>query len=122
MNFLDVDWADSDLLNIQIEYDLAILTIWNYTLQKRLLVHCTGLVGIDNLCIWDDTIIKDAGVYPVTDFDTDFVRRLFEAYDKNCDYGGRTLNDELLELKVELINNIPFSVYCQKINVTEFGA
>lgn len=119
MTFKNIYWPDSQLEKIQIEYDCATLIIWNDVLQKRLTVRCTGLAGITNLCIWDDTIIMNAEVYPVTDFDTDFIHRLFEAYDKNYDYGGRTLSSGLLELRIELINHISFSVYCLKVDVIE---
>ena len=51
MNISNINWADSDLENITIEYDHASLVIWNDTLQKRLSVECSGLAGITNLCI-----------------------------------------------------------------------
>lgn len=119
MNFSTINWADSDLENIQIEYDRAVLTVWNDSLQKRLLINCFGLAGITNLCIWDDTIIMKAGVYPVTEPNSDFVRRLYAAYDKDYNYGGRALNSGLLELRIELANYISFSIYCLKVKVME---
>ena len=57
MNFININWADSNIENINIEYDCATLVIWNDILQKRLYVECSGLAGVTNLCIWDDTII-----------------------------------------------------------------
>lgn len=120
MDFFTIDWADSNLENIYIEYDHATLAIWNDTLQKRLSVECSGFAGITNLCIWDDTIIMNASVYSVCDLDNEFVRNLYTAYSKNTDYGGRSLNGGMLELRIELANYISFSVYCQKIEVLEY--
>lgn len=117
MNFYDIDWADSDLENICIEYDRATLVIWNDALQKRMLINCSGLAGLTNLCIWDDTIIMNAQVLPVANSNNDFIRSLYAAYDKNNDFGGRSLSSGLLELKIELSNYISFSVYCLKIEV-----
>lgn len=122
MDFTNFDWADSDLENIKIEFNNAVLVIWNDALQKRLLVECSGFAGITNLCIWDDTIIVNANVYPADNSDNDFVRNLYAAYDKNIDYGGRSLNSGLLELRIELVNYISFSVYCLKIDVIELNS
>ena len=114
-------WADSDLEKIQIEYDQATLIIWNDSVQKQLMVSCYGLAGITSLCIWDDTIILDVRVSSVTDENSEFVRELYSKYEKNYDYGGRSLSDGLLELQIELTNNTSFSVYCLSIEVTEIN-
>ena len=120
MKFENLYWPDSQLTTIQIEYDRANLVIWNDALQKRLSVECSGFAGITNLCIWDDTIILNANVYQVCDPHNEFLRNLYTAYSKDKDYGGRSLSSGLLELRIELVNYIPFSVYCQKIEVIEF--
>ena len=56
MNLNDVNWIDSQLKKITIEYDKAKLLVecdsGNYV------ITCTGLIGLTNLCIWDDTIIE----------------------------------------------------------------
>ena len=106
MNISNINWADSDLENITIEYDHASLVIWNDTLQKRLSVECSGLAGITNLCIWDDTIIMSTSVHPVCDMDNEFLSKLYTAYDKNKDYGGRCLGSGLLN-----INSFKASVF-----------
>ena len=121
MNFFDISWADSDIESINIEYDQATLIIWNSAIQKRFSIQCTGFAGITNLCMWDDTIIMSARVHPVCDADNEFLSNLYTAYSKNEDYGGRSLGSGLLELKIDLINYIPFSIYCQKIEVVEGG-
>ena len=120
MKFDSIFWPDSQLVTIHIEYNYAGLVIWNDVLQKHLLVECSGLAGINNLCIWDDTIILSANIYPVGDADNDFIRNLYKAYDKNVDYGGRVLSSGLFELRIELVNYISFSVYCQEIDVKTY--
>lgn len=118
MNFLSIDWADSDIELINIEYDHATMVIWNDALQKRLAVECFGFAGITDLCIWDDTIIMSANVMPVCDMENEFIQKLYTAYSKQVDYGGRFLDNGLLELKIELANHISFSIYCQSIKVS----
>lgn len=119
MEFINYSWADSDLERIQVEYDQAVLTVWNDAIQKTVFIKCSGLAGITNLCIWDDTIILDANIYTVVNTNNDFLYQLYSAYDKNYDYGGKVLNKGLLELKITLTNNIAFSVYCLEIDVVE---
>ncbi len=119
MNFNEFDWTDSILEKIIIEYDKAILIIVNNSLQQRLYVQCTGLVGITNLCIWDDTIIMNAEIKSIENNNTEFIRNLYLAYDRNFDYGGRSLNEGILDLCVELSNYIAFSVFCLKVDVKE---
>ncbi len=113
------DFADSCIEKINIEYDLAAITVWSAALKKRVFIECSGLAGITNLCIWDDTIITEADVFPVFNEDNDFLRNLYQAYSKGMDYGGRKLDTGFLELKIELSNHIPFSIYCQNIEVRE---
>lgn len=119
MNFQDFYWADSDIESINIEYDRATLVVWNDALQRRLAVACSGFAGMTNLCIWDDTIIASTNVQPAGDADNEFLGELYTAYSKNKDYGGRSLGDGLLEMRIELVNGISFRVYCQKIEVCE---
>jgi hypothetical protein len=119
MNFENIFWPDSQLISIQIQYDHARLLIWSDVLQKQLRVDCYGLAGITNLCVWDDTIIVEAKIYPAHKANTEFMRNLYMAYDEDADYGGRFLKNGMQELRIELANGIAFSVYCQKIEVTE---
>ena len=118
MKFENIDWADSNIEKIEIEYDCAKLLIFNDTLQKNVCVSCTGFVGLTNLCIWDDQIIDSAEILPVSDNDdSPFIREVFTAYDKEFNYGERWLNKGILELRIKLVNYISFSIYCQKIDV-----
>lgn len=119
MRFEHIDWADSDLEKISIEYDCATISVWNDALQTRLYVRCSGLAGITNLCIWDDTIITRGSLHPVADVNNDFIRQLYLAYDRNHDYGGRSLSKGLWEIRFELSNGIVFSIYCLNIEVID---
>ena len=121
MKFCEIVWPDSDIENINIEYNCAILTIWNYALKKKLFVKCSGFAGITNLCIFDDTTIVNAKVFSADEKNDPFVINLCTAYDKSYDYGGRILSDGVLELRIELTNRICFSLYCQEIEVLEYN-
>ena len=121
MRFEDIYWADSDLEKIEIEYNQATILVWNDSMQKRFCIYCLGFAGITNLCIWDDTTIAKTSLNFAPDMNANFISQLFEAYDSEYDYGGRKLKDGLMELTIELTNHIPFIIYCQKIDVREYG-
>jgi len=117
MNFLEIDWADSSLEKVEIEYDLAKLTFFNDTFQKNMTVVCTGLAGISNLCIWDDTAVYNWDLSPVTDRSNPFLQELYTSYDDRFDYGPDRRLTDLLELKMQLSNDMWFYVYCLKVEV-----
>lgn len=119
MKFESIYWPDSQLIKIQIQYNYASLLIYNDALQKKLLIECSGLAGVTNLCIWDDMIIMEAQVSPADNTNTDFMRNMYTVYDRNADYGGRLLSNGMQELRMEFENHIAFSVFCQKIQVIE---
>ena len=116
MNFQEIDWADSYLEEVRIEYDCATLKILDDFLQKTFFIKCKGFVGITNFCIWDDTIILKAEVKPVKMDSNEFVRTVYNAYGSE-DCCGRCLGSTLLELRIELTNYIPFSIYCKSITI-----
>ena len=118
MNFENISWVDSDIERIEIEYNCAKLFIFNDSLQKDMCVSCTGFIGLNNLCIWDDQIIEQASIFQIKDDDnTPFIQTVFAAYDKDFNYGERWLNHGIIELRIKLVNGISFSIYCQKVDV-----
>ncbi|MBQ8395726.1 MAG: hypothetical protein IJX54_01860 [Oscillospiraceae bacterium] len=119
MTYYDYFWPDNNIESIFIEYDKAILTVFNDELRKRVKIVCSGFAGITNLCIWDDMTIFSTDLRPANQKDT-FVKKIYSAYDKNFNYGGRALNDGLLALSIELSNHFVFSIYCLKVEVEEF--
>ncbi len=119
MEFNNIDWADSNIDRIEIEYDRAKLFVFNDTLQKQLIVKFNGFIGMTNLLIWDDQIIDYAEVHEVQDDNTTpFIQMLFATYDKDFNYGERWLNRGVLEVQIRLINHTTFSLYCQSIDIT----
>ena len=118
IEFNSIDWADSDIEKIEIEYDRMKLYVFNDTFQRNVCVICTGLIGLTNLCIWDDQIIDYAKAHQITDGERiPFMDMVYSAYDKNFNYGERCLNDGVLDICISLINHIPFHVYRQHITV-----
>ena len=119
MTFETMYWADSLLKSIYIEYDRATLLVYHDVSKKDYFIECSGLIGIDDLCIWDDTIIMEASIQQVNKSSSDYIKKVYSAYDEKLDYGGRTLSDGVVVLRIKLTNEIEFGVFCQKIHVTD---
>ena len=115
MNLNDVNWIDSQLEKITIEYDKAELLVecdsGNYV------ITCTGLIGLTDLCIWDDTIIENIYVKNADPSSDSYLQKVFSNYDKDFDYAGRILGENILILSVSIVNNTVFNLYCKQISV-----
>lgn len=117
--FDDYFWPDSNIESITIEYDKIVLMIYNASTNKKLAIVCTGLAGITNLCIWDDTVIFDVNLQ-LADEDDQFVRQLRSAYSCDIETGiNRRLRNGLITLSIELSNHIVFAIYCLSVEVEE---
>ena len=116
MNINDIDWADSRLESINIEYDKSELRIVSES--GRYVVTCAGLIGLTNLCIWDDTIIDNITVFEAGPSSDAYLQQVYSVYDKSFDYGGRILGEPVLVLSVSIINNTTFNLYCKSITVS----
>ena len=117
MNFTKFNWADANIHKIIIDYDLAEIEISYDGFNKQYTIQCTGLAGLTNICIWDDTIISDTCICFADKNNSSFMQLLLSKYDLGIDYGLRYLSDSFLELKITLVNDTTFSVFCQRISV-----
>lgn len=118
MEFNSIAWADSNIDKIEIEYDRIRLYVFNDAFQRNVCVICTGFIGLTDLCIWDDQIIDYAEIHQIADDESiPFMEMVYSAYDKNSEYGARSLNEGVFDMCVRLINNTSFHIYCQKIAV-----
>lgn len=116
MSLNDVDWIDSQLKKITIEYDKAELFV--ECDSGYYVITCTGLLGLTNLCIWDDTMIENVSVEYGDLQSDDYLQQVFSNYDKAVDYGDdRALGEKILVLLVKIINNMTIRLYCKKIEV-----
>ena len=123
MKISDIYWHDSQIEKISIEFDKAELLVESDS--KFYLITCTGLIGLTNLCFWDDTILWDMWVENADTSSDVFLKDVFANYDKDYDYyfgGGRILGDDILVLVAHIINNIPAKIYCKKIDVSLLSA
>ena len=85
MEFNSIDWADSNIEKIEIEYDSIKLYVFNDALQRNVCGICTGFIGLTNLCIWDDTIVENIYVKNADQSSDSYLQNVFSNYDKDFD-------------------------------------
>lgn len=123
MKFNDFFWPDSDLEQVLIHYNTAELTIWNSSLDCRVIVQCEGLAGVTDLCIWDDQIILDVDFCYVSGADVfasqdTFLQKLCKAYPHPSPCDEKSLENGIAILRFLLTNHIWFCIYCQSVDVS----
>ena len=120
-NFYNYFLPDSNITSITIENDKVVICLeWDVT-KKPIRILCSDVVGITNLCMWDDTIIGDNVSLMEVDAEKEgFLSQIFSVYRK--DYGCevyKSLKNHLFDLSIELVNTITFHVYCYEVWIEE---
>lgn len=122
MKFEELYLPDTSLESIFIEYDKAVITIYDFDYKCIYKITCTGLAGVTDLNIWDENIIIAASLKPV-DMEDEFVRQCKQVYIWDYDTGiNRRLSNGLLLLSLTLANNVVFKVYCQNVEAEKCSA
>lgn len=115
MKFEEIYLPDMNIESIHIEYDKAVITTYDNMYKYGYIITCTGLAGVTDLNIWDETIIINASLKPVG-LEDEFVRQCRDIYGWDYDTGiNRKLSNGMLLLSIELANYVKFKVYCQNV-------
>ena len=125
-NFYNYDFADSSIESINIDYDKVELSIaldvteqWGIPERKIVKLICSEVVGLTDLCMWDDTEIYGAKLKEVSDKNTPFLTKVFGAYptENTSQFFDNPLKESLLDLAIEMSNHITFHIYCYDVRV-----
>jgi hypothetical protein len=116
MKLTDYFWPDSNIDKIIIEFNKLEMIVLNDALKKKMLIVCNNFIGIDNFCIWDDTIIYDLTIQSICKNEL-YKISMLNNYDFDENYGERFLSDGILDISVILTNNVKFHIYCQNVQV-----
>ncbi len=112
-NFNNFSWHDSQINGIEIKDDQAVISVYQDALEKDCRIVCKEVVGMTDLCMWDDSIISSATASKVTDFSCGFLKSVFDAYGRNFASGAyKALGDGMIDISVKLVNDIVFHIYC----------
>lgn len=125
-NFYNYDFADASIESINIDYDRVELSIdldvtqQSGTPEKQpIKLICSEVVGLTDLCMWEDTIIFGAELKEVSDKNTPFLAKVFGIYpiENTSQFFDKPLKENLLDLAIEMSNHITFHIYCYDVKV-----
>ena len=120
-NFYNYFLPDSSITSITIADGQVIICVYWDVFKKNIKIFCSDVVGVTNLCMWDDSIIGDNVSLDEAVVEKEpFLTQVFNAYPTESFYDGcKILKDHLLDLSIELVNGITFHIYCYEVWVDE---
>ena len=104
-------WHDTVIEKIEISSNQITVLINNDDYENSITILCNEVVGLTDLCMWEDTIIYDAKLEYVNSELSPFLLKVKDSHPINGDfYNNQPIKDNLLCLSIELVNNIVFSI------------
>lgn len=117
-NFNQYDWHDSIIQKIEIrDSSVNLLISLDDANSTSVSVKCSAVVGITNICMWEDNIINCVNINTVSDFSNPFlseIRANHPVYDNEI---NAPVRKGLLDLSITLANNITFHIYCYNVDI-----
>ena len=113
-------WHDTVIEKIEISSTQITILINTDDYENSITILCNEVVGLTDLCMWEDTIIYDAKLEYVNSELSPFLLKVKDSHPINGDfYNNQPIKDNLLCLSIELVNNIVFSIYCYEVKIYE---
>ena len=113
-------WHDADIEKIEISSNQITITIQNDDYENSLKILCNNVVGLTNLCMWEDTMINKATLEYVNHELTPFLQKIKETHPLDGEfYNNQPIKNNLLCLSIKLVNDIVFNIYCYDVKVYE---
>ncbi len=118
--FSEYCWHDGDIEKIEISSNQISIMIQHDDYEKSIKVLCNEVVGLTNLCMWEDTIISTATLEYVNDKLSPFLQEVKDAHPLDGElYNNQPISNNLLCLSITLVNDIVFNIYCYGVEIYE---
>ncbi|MBR6744301.1 MAG: hypothetical protein IKM00_03680 [Clostridia bacterium] len=118
--FQKYDWHDADIEKIEISSNQIRMTINRDDYEDTIEILCNNVVGLTDLCMWEDTLIYDAKLEYVNQELTPFLLKVKDAHPLDGEiYHNQPIKTDLLHLSVQMVNDIVFNVYCYEVKISE---
>ena len=111
--FFTYSWHDAVIEKIEIIDNQITITICLDGYDEPIKVLCSDVVGLTDLCMWEDTIIFTATLEKVTKELPSFLQQVRNAHYEEC------VHPNLLCLSFQLTNDIAFHIYCYNVEIVE---
>ena len=119
-DFWKYSWHDADIEKIEMSSNQITITVQHDEYAEPIKILCSDVLGLTDLCMWQDTIIFNATLKKVTQELPSFLQQVKNAYSyEESIYKNPPIKDNLLCLSVELVNDIAFHIYCYDVEIVE---
>ena len=117
-DFFKYCWHDGDIEKIEISSNQIKISVLHDDYDNPITIFCHSVVGLTNLCMWEDTIINKATLEYVSNKLPAFLQWVQNAHPlEGGIYDNHPIKNNLLCLSIELVNNIAFNVYCYGVEI-----
>ena len=121
-NFFEYSWHDGDIDRIEISSNQISIVVLNDDNDKPVTIKCHDVVGLTNLCMWEDTIICNATLECVKGELPPFLQEVKNAHLLDeVGYNNQPIRNNLLCLSIKLVNDIVFNIYCYSVDIVDFA-
>lgn len=118
--FLQYSWHDADIEKIEISSNQITMIVQHDDYENPIKIICNDVVGLTNLCMWEDTIINEATLEYVNNELPPFLQQVKEAHPLDGKfYNNQPIRNNLLCLSIKPVNGIVFYIYCYGIEISE---
>ena len=116
--FYEYCWHDADIEKIEISANQISIMINFDDFENPITVLCNNVVGLTNLCMWEDTIIDDAKLEYVDNELPSFLQEVMNSHPLDGEfYNNQPIRSNLLCLSMKLTNDIAFNIYCYEVKI-----
>lgn len=113
-------WHDAEIEKIEISSNRISIIIQHDDYENPIKMICNKVVGLTNLCMWEDTIINSATLEHVNNELTPFLHEIKKSHPLDGEfYNNQPIRNNLLCLSIKLVNDIVFNIYCYEIEICE---
>lgn len=113
-------WHDADIEKIEISSNQVSIMINHDDYENSIKILCHNVVGLTDLCVWEDTIIYDAKLEYVNNELTHFLQKVKDSHPLDGEfYHNQPIKNNLLRLSIQLVNNIVLTIYCYEVKIYE---
>ncbi|MBE6597552.1 MAG: hypothetical protein E7641_07785 [Ruminococcaceae bacterium] len=118
--FYNYRWHDADIEKIEISSNQISIVINHDDYEDPIKILCNDVVGLTDLCMWEDTVIYDARLEYVNDELPPFLQKVKDAHFLDGEfYDNQPIKNNLLRLSIQLVNDIVLTIYCYEVKICE---
>lgn len=117
-DFYKYYWHDGDIEKVEIISNQIMIMVLLDDYPDPITIVCHKVVGLTDLCMWEDTIINDATLEIVNHELSPFLQQVKKAHLlEGSIYDNNPIMNDLLCLSIKLVNDIVFHIYCYDVEV-----